>query len=115
MRKVKKGDPVVVVAGKDRGRQGVVLAVLAPKGQQRDARLLVEGINRVKRHTKANPQQEKPGGIIEKEASIAISNVAVLNPATGKADRIGFKSLEDGRKVRIFKSTGEMVKEGSAA
>ncbi len=102
MRKIRKGDSVVVRKGKDRGRQGVVLAV-------NDLRLLVEGINLVKRHTKANPQLAKPGGIIEKEATINISNVAILNQATGKADRVGFKVLENGRKVRVFKSTGEVV------
>jgi large subunit ribosomal protein L24 len=110
MRKIKKGDEVIVQAGKDKGRRGVVLSVLRSKGMHADAmKLLVEGVNLIKRHTKGNPQQEKPGGIIEKEASIAISNVAIFNQATGKADRVGFKVLEDGRKIRFFKSTGEAV------
>ncbi len=108
MRKIKKGDLVFVKKGKDKGRQGVVLSILAPVGYAA-SRVIVEGVNLVKRHTKPNPQKEKAGGIIEKEASIAISNVGVLNPATGKAGRVGFKVLEDGRKVRVFKSTGEVV------
>jgi len=108
MRKIKKGDAVVIVAGRDRGRQGTVLSVLKSKTRYADAfRLLVEGINLIKKHTK--PREDKPGGIIEKEASIAISNVAIFNAATGKADRVGFKVLEDGRKVRVYKSTGEVV------
>lgn len=110
MRKIKKGDTVVVVAGRDRGRQGSVLSVLKPTGRCSGAfRILVEGVNLIKKHTKANPQQEKAGGIIQKEALIAISNVAIFNTATGKADRVGFKILEDGRKVRVYKSTGEVV------
>lgn len=110
MLKVKKGDSVVMRTGKDRGRQGTVLAVLIPKGRPAScARLLVEGINLSVRHIKPNPQKEEAGGIVKREAPVAISNVAVLNPATGKADRIGFKVLEDGRKVRVFKSTGEVV------
>ena len=108
MNKIKKGDAVMILAGRDRGRQGTVLSVLKSKTQHADAsRLLVEGLNLIKKHTK--PQQEKAGGIIEKEAPIAISNVAILNPATGAPDRIGFKILEDGRKVRVYKSTGEVV------
>lgn len=108
MSKIKKGDAVVVVAGRDRGRQGTVLSVLKSKTRYADAfRLLIEGINLIKKHTK--PQQEKAGGIIEKEAPIAISNVAIFNAATGKADRVGFKILENGRKVRVYKSTGELV------
>lgn len=104
MRKIKKGDLVVAIAGKDKGRQGSVLAVVA-NGE----RVLVEGINRVKRNTRGNPNAQIPGGIIEKEAPFSISNVAIVNPATGKRDRIGFKILEDGRKVRFYKSTGEVV------
>ncbi len=108
MRKIRKGDTVVVKIGRDRGRQGRVLSVLRSKTQHADAlRLLVEGLNLIKKHTK--PTQEKAGGIVEKESPIAISNVAILNPATGKADRIGFKTLENGRKVRVYKSTGEVV------
>jgi large subunit ribosomal protein L24 len=110
MRKIKKNDLVIIRAGKDKGRQGAVLSIVAGKsGNPTDLRLLVEGINMVKRHTKGNPQQNKPGGILEKEASIAYSNVALLNQATGKADRVGFKVLEDGRKIRVFKSNGEAV------
>jgi large subunit ribosomal protein L24 len=108
MRKIKKGDAVMIMAGRDRGRQGRVLSVLKSKTRYADAiRLLVEGINLIKKHTK--PQQDKAGGIIEKEAPIAISNVAIFNAATGKVDRVGFKVLEDGRKVRVYKSTGEVV------
>lgn len=111
MRKIRKGDSVVVIAGKDKGRQGLVLDVLEGKGKgcMGSLRVRVEGINLIKRHTKPNPAKENPGGIIEREASIDISNVAILNQATGKPDRIGFKALEDGRKVRVFKSTKEVV------
>lgn len=104
MRKIKKGDLVIVIAGKDKGRQGTVLSVI-----QDGLRIVVEGINMVKRHTRGNPQQQIPGGIVSKEASIDISNVALFNQATGKADKVGFKILEDGRKVRIYKSTQEVV------
>jgi len=109
MRKIRKGDSVVITTGKDKGRQGAVLAVLGSKQGVLGLRVIVEGLNLVKRSTKANPTQEKPGGIIEKEAPLAISNVAIFNKATGKADKVGFKKLEDGRKVRVFKSTGEVV------
>ncbi|MBI4986547.1 MAG: 50S ribosomal protein L24 [Rhodocyclales bacterium] len=103
MNKIRKGDDVVVTTGKDKGKRGVVLNCL-------DAdRLLVEGINRVKKHTKPNPMKGQPGGVIEKEMSIHISNIALFNPASQKADRVGFKSLDDGRKVRVFKSNGEVV------
>ncbi len=101
--KLRKEDQVQVVAGKDKGKRGVVLNWL-------DAdRLLVEGINRVKKHTKPNPLKGDQGGIIEKEMPINISNVALFNPATQKADRVGFKQLDDGRKVRVFRSNGEVV------
>ncbi len=109
MRKIRKGDSVVAVVGKDKGRQGVVLAVIGKEHSTKGLRVVVEGLNLVKHHTKANPAQEKPGGIVEREASLAISNVAILNRETGKADRVGFKKLEDGRKVRVFKSTGEVI------
>lgn len=109
MRKIKKGDTVIVTAGKDKGKEGSVLSVLEAKGSFGKTQLLVAGINIIKRHTKPNPAAEKPGGIVEKEAPIDISNVAILNQATGKADRVGFKLLEDGKKVRIFKSTGEVI------
>ena len=103
MRKIKKGDQVVVLAGKDKGKRGSVLRVL--KGD----RVVVENLNMVKRHTKANPQRGEAGGILDKEMSMHVSNVAVYNSDTGKADRVGFKVLEDGRKVRFFKSNGEVV------
>jgi large subunit ribosomal protein L24 len=103
MRKIRKGDDVVVLTGKDRGRRGTVLRVVD------DARLLVEGVNKVKKHQKPNPMQGATGGIVEKEMPIQVSNVALFNPATQKADRVGVKVLEDGRKVRFFKSNGEVV------
>lgn len=103
MRKIKRDDEVIVIAGKDKGKRGKVLRVL------KDDRLIVSGINMVKKHTKPNPMLGKPGGIVEKEAGIATSNVAIFNPATGKGDRVGFKLLEDGSKVRFFKSNGEVV------
>ena len=103
MRKIKKGDDVVVLTGKDKGRRGTVLRV------QPDLKLLVEGVNKVKKHAKPNPMQNAPGGIIEKEMPIQCSNVALFNPVTQKADRVGIKVLEDGRKVRFFKSNGEVV------
>lgn len=104
MNKIKKGDEVVVLAGKDKGKRGVVLKVI----DERD-RIVVENVNMVKRHTKGNPMQGTAGGIVEKEMSLHISNVAVWNPVSNKGDRIGFKSLEDGKKVRVFRSTNEVV------
>ena len=103
MRKIRKGDDVVVIAGKDKGKRGNVIRVLP------EDRLVVENINIIKRHTKPNPQRGQAGGIVEKEASIHVSNVALFNPGTGKADRVGVRQLEDGRKVRYFKSTNEVV------
>lgn len=103
MRKIRKGDQVVVLSGRDKGRQGVVVGLM-PGGQ-----VLVENINRVKRHTRPNPQANHPGGIIEKDLPLSISKVALWNPATKKADRVGIKRLTDGRKVRFFKSNGEMI------
>ena len=103
MRKIKKGDEVIVITGKDKGKRGSVLRVLD------DDRVLVENTNMAKKHQKPNPALGTPGGIIEKEMPLHVSNVAVYNPATGEADRIGFKNLEDGRKVRYFKSNGEVV------
>ena len=103
MRKIRKGDDVVVLTGRDRSKRGTVLRVV-------DAdHLLVEGINRVKKHQKPNPAKGETGGIIDKEMPIHISNVALFNPATKKADRIGIRQLEDGRRVRFFKSNGEVV------
>ena len=103
MKRIHKGDEVIVTTGRSKGTRGHVLQIL------KDKRLLVENVNMIKRHTKPDPGKNKPGGIVEKEAPIHASNVAMFNPATGKADRVGFKSLEDGNKVRIFKSTGEAV------
>jgi len=101
--KIRKGDEVIVTTGKDKGKRGTVLSVLDI------GRVVVEGINRVKRHTRPNPTKGIQGGIIEKEMSIHASNVALFNTATQKADRIGFKVLDDNRKVRVFKSNGEVV------
>jgi large subunit ribosomal protein L24 len=103
MAKIKRNDEVIVITGRDKGKRGKVLRVLD------DARLTVSGINMVKRHTKANPQAGIAGGIVEKEASLHISNVALVNPATGKADRVGYKVLADGKKVRVFRSSGEAI------
>ena len=102
MSKIKKGDDVIVIAGKDKGKRGTVLEV-------QTSRVLVENVNMVKRHTKANPNAGESGGIVEKEMPLDVSNVALFNPATNKADRVGFKVLEDGRKVRFFKSNNEVV------
>ncbi|MEP4890644.1 MAG: 50S ribosomal protein L24 [Aliiglaciecola sp.] len=102
-RKIRRDDEVVVLAGKDKGKQGKVLKVLASEDK-----LIIEGVNLVKKHQKPNPQMNVPGGIVEKEAAIHVSNVAVVNPATGKADRVGFR-FEDEKKVRFFKSNGELV------
>ena len=103
MRKIRKGDNVIVISGRDKGRKGAVVSVLD------DETLIVENINRVKRHTRGNPQQNKPGGILEKEAPLHVSKVALFNPATQKADRVGIKRLADGKRVRFFKSNGEMI------
>ncbi|MEM1080300.1 MAG: 50S ribosomal protein L24 [Pseudomonadota bacterium] len=103
MERIRKGDEVIVIAGRSRGQRGHVLKVL------KDNRFLVENVNMVKRHQKPDPQNQKPGGIIEREAPIQASNVMLYNPATDKGDRVGFKFLEDGRKVRFFRSTGEVV------
>lgn len=103
MQKIKKGDEVIVLAGRDKGKIGEVLQVL-PNG-----RALVNDVNTVKRHTKPNPNKGQQGGIIERESSIHLSNIALYNPQTKKADRVGIKTLEDGRKVRLFKSNGEVV------
>ena len=102
MQKIKRDDDVIVIAGKDKGKRGKVLKV----GD--DARLLVSGVNIINRHTKPNPMAGAQGGIVEKEAPIHVSNVAIFNPETNKADRVGFK-VEDGKKVRIFKSTQKAV------
>ena len=101
--KIRRDDEVIVLAGKDKGKQGKVLKVLIA-----DNRVIIEGVNLIKKHTKPNPQLGVAGGIVEKEASIHVSNVAIVNPATGKADRVGFR-FEDEKKVRFFKSNGELV------
>jgi large subunit ribosomal protein L24 len=103
MNKIRKGDTVILIAGRDKGRRGAVIEVLD------DDRVRVEGLNMAKKHQKPNPNANQPGGIIEREAPVHVSNVAIFNAATQKADRVGFKSLEDGRKVRVFKSSKEMV------
>ncbi|BAN34478.1 MAG: 50S ribosomal protein L24 [Gammaproteobacteria bacterium] len=103
MRKIRKGDDVVVITGKDKGRRGLVLRMLD------EGHLLVEGVNKVKKHMKPNPVKGVAGGIVEKEMPLDISNIALFNPATQKADRVGIKVLEDGRKVRYFKSNGEVL------
>lgn len=104
MQRIRKGDEVIVIAGKDKGQRGTVLKVHVA-----EQRVFVEGANLVKRHTKPNPAKNVPGGIVEKEAALHISNVALYNAETGRADKVGFKHLNDGRKVRIYRSTGEMV------
>ena len=103
MHRIRKGDQVIVTTGRDKGRQGTVIRVLE------DDHVVVENVNMVKKHQKPNPQQGVPGGIVQKEAPIHVSNVMLFNPATKKGDRIGFKRLDDGRKVRFFKSNGEVV------
>jgi large subunit ribosomal protein L24 len=100
--RIRKGDDVIVIAGKDKGKRGTVLSVS-------DERVVVENINLAKKHVKPNPNIGEQGGIVDKEMPMAISNVALYNPATDKADRAGFKTLDDGRKVRVFKSNGEVV------
>ena len=103
MQKIKKGDDVVVITGRDKGRRGTVLSILG------NGRVLVEGVNIAKKHQKPNPNAGVQGGIIEKEMPLAQSNVMLLNPITDKGDRVGIKTLEDGRKVRFFKSNSEVV------
>ncbi|MDQ7016083.1 MAG: 50S ribosomal protein L24 [Gammaproteobacteria bacterium] len=103
MRKIKKGDDVIVSAGKDKGRRGSVLRVLA------NQRVFVEGVNMVKKHTKPNPGRSVAGGIVEQEASMSSSNIMLFNPSKNAGDRVGIKTLEDGKKVRYFKSNGEVV------
>lgn len=102
MQKIRRDDKVVVIAGKDKGKTGEVIRVLD------DNRVVVEGVNKVKRHTKPNPMLGAQGGIVEKEAPLHVSNVAIFNPETNKADRVGFK-VEEGKKVRVFKSTQKPV------
>jgi len=104
MNKIRKGDQVIVLTGRDKGRKGTVLSRVD------DERLIVEGVNVVKKHVKPNPMKGITGGVIDKTLSIHQSNVAIFNAATGKGDRVGFKLLDDGKKVRVFKSNGEQVK-----
>ena len=103
MSKIRKGDDVVVLSGRDKGKRGTVLQIIE------NNRILVDNVNVIKKHVKPNPNRGETGGIIEKEAPIQISNVALLNPNTNKADRVGYKLLEDRRKVRVFKSDGEVA------
>lgn len=107
--KIKKGDLVTVVAGKDKGREGQILSVIRKQSRTSGFRVVVEGVNRIKKHIRANPQAGQEGGIVEKESPLDISNVAIVNKATGKADKIAYKILENGKKVRVYRSTGEMV------
>ena len=102
MNRIKKGDQVVVIAGKDKGKRGDVVRVDGD-------RVIVSNVNIIKRHTKPNPQAGGAGGVVEREASMHISNIALFNPASGKGERIGFKVLEDGRKLRVFRSSGEAL------
>ena len=103
MEKIRKGDDVIVLTGKDKGKRGSVLRRID------EDHVLVDGVNRAKKHMKPNPVKGVAGGIVDKDMPIHLSNVALCNPATKKADRVGFKVLEDGRKVRVFKSNGELV------
>jgi large subunit ribosomal protein L24 len=102
MKRIRKGDRVVVITGKAKGQQGLVTRVT-------EESVYVENVNLIKRHTKPNPQANQPGGIIEREAGINLSNVMLYNPQAKKGDRVGFKTLENGKKVRVFRSTGEAV------
>jgi large subunit ribosomal protein L24 len=103
MQRIRKGDEVIVLSGRDKGKRGTVLRRLDAE------RVVVEGVNRVKKHQRPNPMKGQTGGIVDKDLPIHISNIALFNPATQKADRAGVKSLEDGRKVRVFKANGEQV------
>lgn len=103
MKRIRKGDEVIVISGRSKGQRGHVLRMLG------DDRLLVENVNMVKKHQKPNPGMNRPGGIVERESPIHISNVQIFNRAAGKPDRVGFRTLDNGRKVRIFRSNGEAV------
>lgn len=103
MQRIKKGDDVMVIAGRDKGKRGSVLRLLE------DGRALVDNVNLVKKHKRGNPNTGETGGIVEQEAPIQLSNIALYNPATKKGERVGFKVLEDGRKVRYFKSNDEVI------
>ena len=103
MQRIRKGDEIVVITGRDKGKRGTVLRRVGAE------HLVVEGINRVKKHQRPNPMKGVTGGIVDKDMPVHVSNIALFNPATQKADRIGFRQLQDGRKVRVFKSNGEQV------
>ena len=103
MDKIRKGDEIVVIAGKDKGKRGTVLSRVDAE------HVVVEGVNRAKKHVKPNPVKGVAGGVVDKDMPLHVSNVSLYNPATQKADRVGFKQLEDGTKVRVFKSSGEVV------
>ena len=103
MDRIRKGDEVVVLTGRDKGKRGVVLRRID------EARVVVEGVNRVKKNQRPNPMKGQTGGIVDKEMALHVSNVAIYNPATKKGDRVGIKVLDDGRRVRVFKSNGEMI------
>ena len=103
MKKIKKGDDVIVITGRDSGKRGTVLRLVS------DSHVLVEGANKVKKHERPNPMKNTTGGIIEKEMPLHISNVALFNPATKKADRVGIKEIDGGKRVRYFKSNGEVI------
>lgn len=103
MNRIRKGDEIVVICGKDKGRRGTISQIV------NDKKIIVAGINQAKKHVKPNPNAGVEGGIVTKDMPLAISNVMLVNPATGKGDRVGFKFLEDGKKVRYFKSNGEVV------
>ena len=103
MNRIKKGDDVIVIAGKDKGKRGNVLRVLD------NGRVMVDGVNIIKKHVRPNPQAGETGGIVEQEAAMDISNISLYDAASGKASRVGIKVLEDGKKVRVYKTSGEMV------
>ena len=103
MRKIRKGDEVIVIAGKDKGKRGTVLRVVDAE------RVVVEGANVAKKHQRPNPAKGQTGGIVDKEMALHVSNVAIYNPATKKGDRVGIKVMDNGRRVRVFKSNGEMI------
>ena len=102
MNRIRKGDQVIIIAGADKGKKGEVVRVAGDK-------VIVQNVNIIKRHTKPNPQANQPGGIVEREAAVHISNVQVFNPKTGKGERVGVKTLEDGRRIRVFRSSNEAV------
>jgi len=103
MNKIKTGDSVIVIAGKDKGKQGSITKILS------NGRCYVSGVQMVKRHTKPNPQAGIAGGVVEQEASINVSNISIFNPSSKKADKVAIKTLEDGTKVRVFRSTGKEI------